>query len=58
MTKITDRIKSQPNTAPRVRRYNACIRAIMDMYGVSQKDAQGPLHAWDRRELYELAQKF
>lgn len=58
MMKITDRIKTQPNTATRVRRYNAVIRAIMDLYGVSQKEAQGPLHALDRRELYELAKAF
>lgn len=58
MTKITDRIKEQPNTQPRVRRYNACIRALMDFHNCSQKAAQALKHSDARRELYELARVF
>jgi hypothetical protein len=47
MTRIS-KLGEQPDTASRVRDYNAAIRAVMDVEGVNQKVAQGPDYRWAR----------
>jgi hypothetical protein len=48
----TIELGNQPNTATRVRSYNAVIRYIMWLFDCSQIQAQSPRYALARRRLY------